>query len=291
LITLEAANGKGVQNLYNQFSLAYEKEFFVRHLELLQGNLGTVDPQLGSVMTAVLTGKEDSDERWHQYLAANAARIGYHFSSHSKKTGDPETSLGKYDLEDDPPFPGNALPVKRSVSQNIKSGSHSIVMYTISAKKPIPGESARTHQTQPSETDLSSERQQSAPVSQNLIHSPQLLGTQTTPVNGYSTTQSGMFGQLNNITLSTTTSKLSRFTSKKPFVVSYDQDATNDFLDQKYRELLDVQDEVVIEREVVRYISPDEGIADQYVEVLKNEDRRVTRAVSMVRNRTISYKK
>lgn len=70
---------------------------------------------------------------------------------------------------------------------------------------------------------------------------------------------------------------------KSPFVTSYNLEETDKFLEEKYKQLLEHQKEVIIDKTVTKYISQDEVETSEFTEVLKNENNnRVTRTTSQV---------
>ena len=93
----------------------------------------------------------------------------------------------------------------------------------------------------------------------------------------------------NNINTETRSPSVSR--ARKNYVISYDLNETNNFLDEKYRELLALQNEVIIDKTVVKYISPDEAETSEYVEIYKNKDKQISRTTSVVNKRSTSMKR
>lgn len=93
----------------------------------------------------------------------------------------------------------------------------------------------------------------------------------------------------NNINTETRSPSVSR--ARKNYVISYDLNETNNFLDEKYRQLLALQNEVIIDKTIVKYTSPDEKETSEYVEIYKNKDKQITRTTSVVNKRSISMKR
>ena len=78
---------------------------------------------------------------------------------------------------------------------------------------------------------------------------------------------------------------------KKELMVTYDIDETNRILDGKYKQLLQVQDELLIDKHIFKHLTKDQTEIEEFQEILTSDGKEIIKKRSSVNRRSVYAKR